>query len=160
MANKIKPASEVSHKGYTKKQKERRAENEPKYTGLDTAPPGELYGVALEHWHEMMTLFKEGRKTYVFNADRRMIQTACESWAEKTYYDVEIENVRGLIRTATGLELKNLLAQEKQYCGIREKAKANFISAYDKLGLTPTSRARIGKNNMDNEDDDENSGFF
>ena len=134
-------------------EKRRAAEPQIEFDEKDFVPPEELDEVAREHWLEQVEIFKRFRGNIVNVADRRLLQILCECWSDKIYYDDEIKSIRKQLAEKPE-STKELYAQESKYCGMREKVRANYISTCDRLQLSPTSRARIGKGRADNPEDD------
>jgi P27 family predicted phage terminase small subunit len=144
---------------------EKRKESEPKveFDEADFVPPPELDNVALDHWKEIVAIFKRFKGNAVNGADRRLLQIACETWSDIVYCNEKLKKDREpmvLITTAKddmGNPTKQQLVKNP-YWERREKARANYIAVCDRLQLSPTSRARIGKGRADNPDADDN--FF
>ena len=124
----------------------------------DFIPPSELDKVALAHWHELVAIFKRFRGNAVDGSDRRLLQIACETWSDIEFCNERLRENREPMIWVTNKDGKEQYVKNP-FWERREKARTNYILVCDRIQLTPTSRAKIGKARADSMTEKEDDFF-
>jgi len=115
--------------------------NEPKPPTTDeafTAPPAELtdHPLALAEWMRLAPMLAKARQ--ITDADRAALLALCLEWARYLDATAKAKTSGLVVQTPNGYPIPN------PYLSIATKALAGCQRLWPELGLTPSSRTRVG----------------
>jgi P27 family predicted phage terminase small subunit len=115
--------------------------DEPKHETTDAAfiaPPAELsdHPLALAEWMRLAPMLAKARQ--ITDADRAALLALCLEWSRYLEATAKVKASGLVVQTPNGYPIPN------PYLSIATKALAGCTKLWPELGLTPSSRSRVG----------------
>ena len=144
------PKVNIDKEKYAKSNKyiKDREENTPVYESQDFIPPETLTEKELEVWDWLVGIFRETVNCRVSDADVHLMELYCQAKVRAAEADEELKkDPRPYIIVPLGKDRNGNLkttAKPNPYRKILSDNAALCIKLFDRLGLDPVARARMG----------------